>query len=324
MLTAYQHQNHRLTPLVSLAKSSPKAVWIDLLAPTDEELAGVEDLLEIDIPSRAEMEEIELSDRLYHEGPAEFMTLTAVAKLDTEQPLKTPVTLILAGSTLVTVRYEDLKPFKAYLAATGRNEDAPCGNGELIMLGILSALIDRVADALEQAGNEVDAVARDVFQQRDASAKAQQHDLEIVIKRVGRQSELLAMLQESLVSIGRVAAFHASPATEGADINAAQLQALVGKDAGSLNAHAQALSGRLGFLLDATLGLINLQQNQIIKVVSVAALVFLPPTLVASIYGMNFQNMPELAWYYGYPMALGVMILTAVLPYLFFKRRGWL
>lgn len=324
MLTAYEHDNHNLVRVDASKAKMPKVVWIDLLDPTPEEDALVEGLLHLDIPSRAEMDEIELSDRLYHEGDAEFMTLTAVAKLDTEQPAKTPVTLILAGDALLTVRYADLKPFQAYLANIVRDQDALCANGELIMLGVISALIDRIADALEQIGNQVDAVARNVFEQRDASAKTQQHDLEVVIKAVGRKSELLAMLQESLVSIARVATFHSSATTQDPASSASQLQALIGKDAASLNAHAQALSGRLSFLLDATLGLINLQQNQIIKIVSVAALVFLPPTLVASIYGMNFHNMPELAWYYGYPLALGAMILTAVLPYLFFKRRGWL
>lgn len=324
MLTNYVVKGGRLSPMPVDAQPSTAVVWIDLLDPTPDEVLRVEQTLQLHIPSKAEMEEIELSDRLYHEAGAEFMTMTAVAKLHTPVPYKTPITMILKGKVLATVRYAELKPFEAYLAKTTRDASTPCGDGEVVMLGVLEALIDRIADALEQTGNQVDVVARNVFEQGEGSAKAQQRDLEAVIKEIGRKSELLTMLQESLVSIARLAGFHSPSAGAPPSVDAQQMQTLVGRDATSLRDHAQALSGRLSFLLDATLGLINLQQNQIIKIVSVAALVFLPPTLVASIYGMNFHNMPELAWYYGYPLALGAMVLTAVLPYLFFKRRGWL
>jgi len=326
MLTCYSLSHNRLIEIAELPRSDEvgAVVWIDLLSPSPEEDTWVETFLGVNIPSQAEMEEIELSDRLYREAGAEFMTLTALAKLDSLAPFKTPVTLILKNSVLVTVRYAELKPFAAYLGRAKRESSVPCENGELIIFGILEALIDRIADALEQIGNQVDVVARNVFEQRDSSAKSQQHDLEAVIKEIGRKSELLTMIQESLVSVARVATFHTPPPGATPSPGVGQMQILVDRDAASLGDHARALSGRMSFLLDATLGLINLQQNQIIKIVSVAALVFLPPTLVASIYGMNFHNIPELAWYYGYPLALGVMVLTAILPYLYFKKRGWL
>jgi magnesium transporter len=303
-----------------------KVVWIDMLNPSPDEDRAMEELLGLSIPTRAEMEEIELSSRLYNEDGAQFMTLTALSNLDTDDPIKTPITFIVKGRILVTVRYAEPKPFQAYLSRALKPDGAPCSTGEVVMLGIIEAMIDRTADALEKVGNEVDVLSRNVFRSRNSSAKTQQHDLESIIQHVGRKSELLTMIQESLVSVARLAAFHTGPeaSATGAGKEGRQLLKLIQRDAAALGDHARALSGRLGFLLDATLGLINLQQNQIIKIVSVAALVFLPPTLVASIYGMNFHSMPELSWNLGYPLALLLMVLSAVLPYLFFRKRGWL
>jgi len=186
----------------------------------------------------------------------------------------------------------------------------------------------RAADALERVGNEIDAISRAVFGNKARKVNKKTHDLQAVIEQLGRKSELLTMVQESLVSLGRLTAYHValeqvSKPTPSARETKSMLK-MIQRDAVSLGEHARGLIGRINFLLDATLGLINLEQNQIIKIFSVAAVVFLPPTLVASIYGMNFEFMPELAWPFGYPFALGLMVLSAVLPYLFFKRKGWL
>ena len=328
MLRTYARGTNQLVELPALPdKAGLEAmVWIDMLNPTTEEDRTVEQLLGLEIPSQADMEEIELSSRLYNEAGGEFMTLTALAGLDTDDPIKTPITFILKGQILVTVRYAEPKPLQAYLSRALRPDGAACRSGEVVMLGIIEAMIDRTADALEKIGNEVDVLSRSVFRQRATSVKKQQHDLESIIQQVGNKSELLTMIQESLVSIARVAAFHGAPTPSSVapDKESRQLLKLIQRDAAALGDHARALSGRLSFLLDATLGLINLQQNQIIKIFSVAAVVFLPPTLVASIYGMNFSFMPELSWPFGYPLAIALMILSAILPYLFFRRKGWL
>jgi magnesium transporter len=329
MLRAYARQVDRLAEIQVLEPNTPAAkpvVWLDLLNPTLDEDRLVEAMLGITIPSRAEMEEIELSARLYHEDGAVFMTMTALTNLDADEPVKTPVTFILKGPTLVTVRYAEPKPFLAYAARAMRPKGVPCGSGEQVMLGIIEAMIDRDADALERAGNEIDLISRDVFKKRAGTATKQQHDLRSIIEHIGRKDDLLSMVQESLVSISRLVTYHTAmepPTTKAGKENRLILKQIQ-RDALSLGDHARALSTKINFLLDATLGLINLEQNQIIKIFSVAAVVFLPPTLVASIYGMNFDFMPELAWYVGYPFALGLMVLSAVLPYLYFKRRGWL
>lgn len=313
-------------------------IWFDLVNPEPREIRQVEQALGLDLPTRDEMEEIELSARLYQEEGAEFMTMTALAGLDGDDPVKTPVTFILKGQSLVTIRYADPKPFAAFLARARRPNGLACLAGDQVMLGLLEAVIDRMADVLERVGNEIDGVSREVFRAKSAHGKAAAaahgrsragevtRDLQALIEQIGRKGDLLTATRESLVSISRLVAYHAAleaPVRKGAKENRQRIK-LLQRDAGSLGDHAQFLQDKINFLLDATLGLINLEQNQIIKIFTVASVAFLPPTLVASIYGMNFQSMPELNWAIGYPMALGVMVLSALLPFLFFKRKGWL
>jgi magnesium transporter len=196
------------------------------------------------------------------------------------------------------------------------------------MFGLLEALTDRTADALEKVGNEIDVLSREVFSNKARKVSAKTRNLRSVIEHVGRKAELLTMIQESLVSMGRITAYHsafeAAPRKSATGRDNRTLLKMVQRDAVALGDHARSLDARIDFLLNATLGLINLEQNQIIKIFSVAAVVFLPPTLVASIYGMNFHFMPELDWPFGYPLALTLMVLSAILPYLFFKKKGWL
>ncbi|GHA36661.1 magnesium transport protein CorA [Devosia pacifica] len=325
MLHVYACHNETLRQ-VEPDHQEPAIVWYDLLSPTPEEDRAVEQAAGIAIPSRDEMEEIELSSRLYQEEGAVFMTLTALAQLDTDEPLKTPVTFILTSRALVTVRYADPRPFEAYCLRAARGNAGACNSGEAVMMGLIEAMSDRIADALEKASNDVDKLSREVFRKTSNNARRNTRNLQSVIEQIGRRSETLTMIQEALVSMGRLVAYHGAleRAANGSKSSIRQMAKLIQRDAASLNEYAESLSDRLTFLLDATLGLINLEQNGIIKIFSVAAVVFLPPTLVASIYGMNFEHMPELGWQFGYPWAIGLMVLSAVLPYLFFKRKGWL
>ncbi len=301
-------------------------VWLDLLEPTADESAHVEELAGIALPTRAEMEEIELSDRLYQENGAEFMTATTLTSLDDDDPVKSPITFILKDSLLVTIRYCDPKPFAAFSARAQKANGMACTSGEMAMLGILEAIIDRMADVLERIGNDIDLVSREVFRSRTANATKKTRNLQALIEQIGRKGDFLTATRESLVSISRLVAYHAALDTSRgrSSKETRQRLKLIQRDAAFLGEHASFLSGKITFLLDATLGLINLEQSQIIKIFSVAAVVFLPPTLVASIYGMNFEIMPELKWDFGYPFAIALMILSAAMPYLYFKRRGWL
>ena len=301
------------------------ALWYDLLNPTPEEVKDVEAALHITIPSREEMEDIELSARLYQEDGASFMTMTALTNLDSDEPAKMPVTFILSGPTLVTVRHADAKPFVTFCNRALRGNGHSYESGEDVMLGVIETIIDRMADVLERLGNEIDALSREVFRGKKGSSTKKTRDLEAVIEQLGRKGDFLSGVRESLVSVSRLVAYHSAlenPARRPSK-EIRQLVKLVQRDASSLGDHAAFLSGKINFLLDATLGLINLEQNQIIKIFTVASVVFLPPTLVASAYGMNFELMPELQWHFGYPYAIGLMIVSALMPFLYFKRRGW-
>jgi magnesium transporter len=327
MLRIYHHAGDRLIVSNGTPPAPPAngAIWLDLLNPTVDEDRLVGQKLGISLPTREEMEEIEVSARLYSEAGAEFMTITALANMDSDEPVHTPVTFVLKGSTLATVRHLEPRAFLSFAARAQKTNGVACATGEQIMLSLIEALIDRMADTLERVGEEIDAVSRDVFRSkaREATSLNSARDLRATLEQIGRNGDLLTKLRESLVSINRLLTYHST--MDVTDKKAAKARAkTMHRDVLALSDQSTFLSQKINFLLDATLGLINLEQNQIIKIFSVAAVIFLPPTLVASIYGMNFDSIPELKWAYGYPMAIGLMIMSAVLPYLWFKRRGWL
>ena len=312
--------------LASVPAKPAGAAWYDLFNPTPEEDRFVGANVGIDIPTREEMKDIEPSARLYKEAGAEFMTMTAMANLDTDQPVKSPVTFVLRENILVTVRYSDPKPFKLFpVRAAKPGGVSPGGGGEAVMLGLIDAFIDRLAQVLENTSDEIDQISHEVFRSRSRGDKREPQDLQSVIEQIGRKGELLTMARESLLSILRLTSFHQAGG-EGKKATAAMRQEAktLQRDATALADHAAYLSNKVNFLLDATLGLINLEQNQIIKIFTVASVAFLPPTLVASIYGMNFDVMPELKWMFGYPLAIIIMVASAILPFAYFKRRGWL
>ncbi|MCJ7996016.1 magnesium/cobalt transporter CorA [Rhizobium cremeum] len=307
-------------------EAAAPVLWYDLVSPTPEESRHVEQALQLSIPTRDEMEEIELSARLYQEDGAEFMTLTALTNLDNGEPTKTPITFILKGATLVTVRYAEPKPFVAFVHRALRVNAQAYGCGEEVMIGVIESIVDRMADVLERIGNEIDGISREVFRSKASPSTKKTQDLQSLIEHLGQKGDFLSGVRESLVSISRLVAYHAALETpqRKPSKEVRQRVKMVQRDASSLGDHAAFLSGKVNFLLDATLGLINLEQNQIIKIFTVASVVFLPPTLVASVYGMNFESMPELRWDIGYPWAMMLMVASAALPFLYFKRRGWL
>ena len=298
------------------------AVWIDLVSPGHGEDKLVEKFLGIAVPTREEMQEIEVSSRLYVENGARYMTATLMCQSDTDTPRTTPVTFILAGNRLVTVRYDDPKPFSLISNKFARLCPLHV-TGQMVFMDLLDAVIDRFADILERIGAEVDQLSHDIFEpQRKRQGKGAYNR---VLKTIGRTGDLTSKVRESLVSVGRLLLFLANEA-EGLrwakDVRA-QLQSMQ-RDIVSLSDHSSYLNNKITFLLDALLGVVSLEQNDIIKLFSVMAVVLMPPTLIASIYGMNFGHMPELSWQFGYPFALLLMIVAGALPYIFFKWKRWL
>ena len=306
-----------------LAALPENAVWIDLIKPTPEEDHAVERLAGIAVPTREDMQEIEISSRLYIENGARYMTATLMCQSDTDMPRTTAVTFILAGHRLVTVRYDAPKPFALVEHKLAR-ACSPGITGEMVLMELLDAVIDRCADILERCGAEIDQVSHDIFEpESERHGHAKQYS-QILIS-IGRKGDLTSKVRESLVSIGRVVAF-LSAVMEGVKWTKDMREQLktMQRDVASLTDHASYLSNKITFVLDAMLGVVNLEQNNIIKLFSVMAVVLMPPTLIASVYGMNFKAMPELDWSFGYPMALLLMLLAAAGPYLFFRWKKWL
>jgi magnesium transporter len=328
MLRIYAREVDRLA-LVNAPDSGVQRtyVWFDLVSPLAAERRIVEDEFGIELPTRDEMEEIELSARLFQEDGAAFMTMTALAGLDGELPRKAPLTFVLKGDKVVTLRHAEHRPFESHAARLGRPNGSTVGlTGEVVMIGLIEAMTDRLADTLERLANEIDAISGEIFRGKASNATKKTHDLQSLIEQIGTKGDFLTMIRESLVSISRLTAYHAALETDDR-VMAKELRPrlkLVQRDAVSLGEHAASMSAKINFLLDATLGLINLEQNKIIKIFTVASVVFLPPTLVASVYGMNFDVMPELKWGIGYPWAMLLMVLSAAMPFLYFKKRGWL
>jgi magnesium transporter len=324
MLSVYVPRGTSLERIVvEPGQPAPEAaVWIDLVSPTVQEDKLVEALLGIAVPTREEMQEIEVSSRLYVENGGRYMTATLMCRSDTATPKTTPVTFILSGHRLLTVRYDDPRPFALIEHKLARACPAKV-SGESVLMDLLDAVIDRSADILERVGAEVDQVSHSIFEPEDEVEPPSYKD---VLKALGRKGDLTSKVRESLVSIGRLLLFLSNEA-EGMKWpkdTRLQLQSMR-RDTASLSDHATYLANKVTFLLDAMLGVVNLEQNAIIKIFSIAAVVFMPPTLIASIYGMNFHhNMIELEWEFGYPFALFLIVLAAVLPIVYFKWKKWL
>jgi magnesium transporter len=325
MLSVYVPRGKSLerVRLESNASIPDDGVWIDLVSPTTEEDKLVERHIGVAVPTREEMQEIEVSSRLYVENGALYMTATLMCQADTPSPRITPVTFILSGHRLITVRYDEPRPF--LLVSNKLARLCPHNiTGEMILVDLLDAVIDRAADILEKASSEIDKVSQDVFEPTSGRTQASR-SYNAIMRVIGRKGDITSKVRESLVSIGRLLLFLANEA-EGmrwAKDSRLQLQSMQ-RDVQSLSDHVTYLSNKITFLLNAMLGVVSIEQNNIIKIFSVAAVVLMPPTLVASIYGMNFRHMPELDWSLGYPLALALMLLAAVLPYFFFKWRKWL
>jgi magnesium transporter len=304
------------------------AIWIDLCFPTKAERNAVEQAIGIELPSKADMNEIEASSRVYREGDASVMNVMLVVGMDSDSPGSVPVSLILTPRQLVTVRYADPRAFQSLDQSCTRA--APGANPTALLVRLLENVVDRTADILERMGAEIDSLSSLVFgRDRPSTLRLSTSDLQTILRRIGNVQFVLNKVHDSLVTLLRATSF-LSIAGDGSEgrprpdkLAREKLKSLT-RDIMSLSENSGYLTQNVGFLLDAALGRISIEQNAIVKIFSVAAVIFLPPTLVASVYGMNFHVMPELEWDFGYPFALALMVMSAVVPYLWFKRKGWL
>ena len=301
------------------------ATWIDLEEPTHAEEQLVERCIKVDVPTQDELAEIEPSSRLYEQNGALYMTISVLYGVEEGHPSSTPFGFFLADNRLVTIRYVTPKPVRAFADHVRRDgelaRDAPT-----VLVRLLDAIIDRLADELEHVGSENERLSSEIFQKEIDDRRIPAEKLTRVLTSIGRVQTLLAKIRYTAVSTSRMLSFLAGSSRlhDSANADARHHLASLTTDVTSLSEHASFLTDNLQFLLDASLGLISIEQNAAMKLFSWAAVVFLPPTLIAGIYGMNFKHMPELNWVFGYPMALTFILISAVAPYLYFKKRGWI
>jgi magnesium transporter len=318
MIHSYTQQNGVLTPH---SGSHSTAIWLDLDNPTAEEEAAVEAELNCDTPTQAEMHEIEISSRLYTYDGATYMTAILPANSDGGDPIMGPVSFVLTATHLVTVRYHNPRVFASFpprALATKQQIEGP----ESCLLALMEAIIDRQADILERAAAEIDLASRGLFQPRKGGKNV---DYQKVLEQIGQMGNLNSNIRDSLLTLERLVTYLGQFLTKhDASPDMRERARTLSSDVKSLNDHANFVASKITFLLDATLGLIGIEQNGIFKIFSVVSVIFLPPTLIASTFGMNFEHMPELTWTYGYAYAIGLMVVFAMLPYLFFKLKKWL
>ena len=301
-----------------------EVIWLDLLNPTDSEKAFAESRAGVRIPSIDALSEIESSSRLVVEGEVIYLSTPAVAQADTAEAYLSPVGLILTSTLLVTVRFADLSIFDSVVEKVRRDESLRNNTG--VFAALMEAIVDRGADVLERLGSELDQISRSVFRgdadKTDHRSRSNQ-GLRQTLTAIGRIGDRLSKARDVFLGVGRIVPFVVDLPREWIVPEFQNRLGAVSKDIASLNDYEAHLSNKVQFLLDAVLGFITIQQNDLFKVLTIVSVVGIPPTLVAGIYGMNFKFMPELSWAWGYPYGLAVIVLSGLIPVLWFKWRGW-
>lgn len=320
----YRKDNETHSHPWAITDQLPEGIfWLDMVAPSLEEHLAVEKRLTIEIPSKTEVWKNNVLNRLYIEEDIAYMTASLISKADSPYPKTSAVTFILGKNFMLTLHEISPTSFKNFSARLLRPHEK-FHTAAHLLTGLFEEIINRVAFNSELVVSSLDEVSHDVFGVNvlDKRVKKSSEFLKSAIKKLGAAADLNSQISDSLYSINRLLVFLKQMSyNDAVTVSAIDLAI---SDTQALKAQCAFLSDKITFLLDATLGLINVEQNVIIKIFSVVAVFFLPPTMVSSIYGMNFHHMPELDWIGGYPMALGIMTLCAIIPYIYFRKKGWL
>jgi len=331
MLTLYRRRAGRgETPAdPRTAGLPPDTAWIDLFRPGPDEVAFVERNTGLAVPAIGELSEIESSSRLRNEDGALYLSMPLVYGALDDEPRSTPVGFILTAERLITVRFEELRSFSHFADHDLPSEKSPLTSAA-VFAGVLDAIADRLADILEAIAAELDTLSHRLFRSPATLASGRRPparesaDLRIMLRRVGHSGDLASKIRDSLLGIGRIVPYVSGPAAPWLPPEVKPRLETLRQDVLSLSDYDAHIVNKVQLLLDATLGLINIEQNNIIKVLTIVSVVGIPPTLVASMYGMNFKGMPEYDWSWGYPYGLAVIALSAILPLVLFKWRGWI
>ncbi|MFV0359131.1 CorA family divalent cation transporter [Tropicimonas sp.] len=320
MLHAYSCNEQGLRPLPVPAPDISAAIWIDLLNPDPEQVAEVE-ALGLTVPGLEDMEEIQLSSRLYRVGQVDYVTVVLAGPSPDGRRIMRPVCFILGPERLVTVRYHAPETFGHYPTQGGHRSLCNATPGQVAM-GLVEDIVDHLADALEDIGRRLDDMSQQVF---DRAGLNRANLLQKTLENAGVLGERIGRLRLSLLTLERALNYvDQFPGEHAAGYDTKKLARGQARDIAALAVHADFLSSRVTFLTDATLGLIDLEQNKAVSMLSALVALFAPATLISSIYGMNFAWMPELHSRWGFAFAIALMIVSAGVAFLYFKRRGWL
>jgi magnesium transporter len=323
MIIAYTRTNDKISDQeFKVGQTLPEnTIWLDLQTPSDDERNHIAKALGIELPTILEMQEIEASNRLYTDKKSIFLTIDILAGADTPNPTLDALLIAATPSCLVTMRNCQPKSVNTFATRIKQQPElfATIEDG---LLAILDAITDRIADILEVLGKGADTLSQQIF--RRGQTQPEEKRLQEILLGIGRVGDTTHKVRDSISGISRLVAYLGPVLTPRLTTEQAAKFTALDRDVSSLREHTQFINEETTFLLDATLGQINIEQNNIIKILSIVMVAFTPPTFFASMWGMNFHNMPEYNWEYGYPMAWCVMIVSAIFPILYFKKRNWL
>ena len=324
MLTAFVCDGATLRRSAAPADNALRdAAWIDLLNPDPDEVRRVGEATDLRIPSEADLSEIETSSRLATEDGTLYLSMPLVARLD-EGPRAVPAGFVLSPERLLTIRFAPSRVFDAFVDRQLNTETAERG-GAHILVGLLETIVDRQADALEKMRADLDAVSQRIFREgRRLSRKGEDALLRETLATIGRTGEAISYIRDSQLGADRIVPYVLGNAKDWLPADLEPRLNTLRQDITSLKDYDLHLDDKVQFLLDATLGFINIAQNNVVKVLTVASVAGIPPVLIAGIYGMNFKLMPELDWHWGYPFALVMIALSTIVPLVWFKLKGWL
>jgi magnesium transporter len=297
-------------------------VWFDLLNPTSEDISFVETSTGITLPTREKLSEVETSSRVSEVAGVLFLSMPHVVNARAVDDTSAPVGFVLSKRVLVTLRFSQLRSFEA---VAGNIQQKPPESGAAVFAALMGQSVDASADLLEKIGNELDALSRNIFPPKKVRRYKERSNsvLRAILHEVGNAGERLSHIRESILGLQRIVLFVISSEPKWIESATAAALKSAQTDLLSLADYEAQLYSKVQFLLDAVLGFITTKQNDIFQVLTIVSVAGIPPTLIASIYGMNFKNMPELNWSWGYPYALALIVFSTILPLLWFKWRGW-
>jgi magnesium transporter len=320
MINVFVLQNGRLSQInidtrADLERATP--VWVDLTDPNDEERDWVKSIFGVTLPDEDEVKDIEASARYYEEDNGDLhLRSDFLLEEDEGESRVVTVAFILAKNMLFSMHSDDLPVFRL-VRMRARSRPGSIGDFKDVLLDLYATDVEYSADALEGIYQNLEEVSHSVLKKEFSDADAAES-----LSAMAREEDLNGRVRRNMMDTRRAVSFM----MRGRLLNSDQFDDArqILRDIESLDGHTAFLFEKINFLMDATVGFININQNKIIKIFSVASVAFLPPTLIASIYGMNFRILPELNWSFGYPFAIVLMVASAITPFLYFRKRGWL